>query len=57
MTTGYVMNAPRLGLLFVKSSSVFGYLVTTWNCWERGKDFGMSLQIRYFTLKYTVKNY
>jgi hypothetical protein len=35
----------------VKSSLVFGYLVTTWNYWVRGKDFGMCLQIRYFTLK------
>jgi hypothetical protein len=35
----------------VKISWIFGYLVTTWNYWERAKDFGMFLEIRYFTLK------
>ena len=42
--------SPRLAVC-VKSSSVFGYFVTTWNYWECAKDFGMSLQIRHFTLK------
>jgi hypothetical protein len=43
-------TSPRF-VVCVKSLSVFGYLVSTWENWERAKDLGMSLQIPNFTLK------
>jgi len=46
------MNAPRLGLLCVCEKLIGIWLLGNYlNYWQRGKDFGMSLQIRYFALK------